>query len=68
MTNPGKHIGCSREDSVHQDRDQYGSKMLKRSSIDIEAKKVAIQAEATVTLEEEQKSERYYMKSSSYTR
>uniref|UniRef100_J3NCQ7 Coilin n=2 Tax=Oryza brachyantha TaxID=4533 RepID=J3NCQ7_ORYBR len=56
VTNTGKHTGCSNEDKAHQDQDRCGSKKLKSPSTD-DANKV-MQAEATVTLEKEQKPER----------
>ncbi|KAF0890140.1 hypothetical protein E2562_038142 [Oryza meyeriana var. granulata] len=56
VTNTGKHTSCCNEDKAHQDEDRCGSKKLKSPSID-GAKKV-MQAEATVTLEKEQKPER----------
>uniref|UniRef100_A0A0E0MLG5 Uncharacterized protein n=1 Tax=Oryza punctata TaxID=4537 RepID=A0A0E0MLG5_ORYPU len=56
VTNTVKHIGCSNEDKAHQDQDCSGSKKLKSRRID-DAKKV-MQAEADVTLEKEQISER----------
>ncbi|KAL6893449.1 hypothetical protein ACP4OV_007547 [Aristida adscensionis] len=57
VTNPGKHIGCSKEDNIQQYPNQDGSKKSVSSSIDIEAKN-ATQPGTTVTLEEEQKPER----------
>ena len=55
MTNSGKQIDYSKEE-------QSGSKKLKLSVIDIEAKKATPQHETTTTLVEQQKSEGYYLK------
>ncbi|PWZ41000.1 Coilin [Zea mays] len=55
VTNSGKHIDYSK-------KEQNGSKKLKLSVIDIEAKKTTSQHETTTTLVEQQKSEGYYLK------
>ncbi|KAL6622930.1 hypothetical protein ACP70R_032809 [Stipagrostis hirtigluma subsp. patula] len=57
VTNPGNHIGCSKEDNMQQFQDQSGPKKSIPSFIDIDAEKTTLQA-TTVTLGEEQKAER----------
>ncbi|CAM0882779.1 unnamed protein product [Alopecurus aequalis] len=53
-----KYIGCDKVDDICQDRGRRGPKESKPSTIDIEAKKAAIQAEFTVELDETQKTGR----------
>lgn len=55
MKKSGKQIDYSEEE-------QSGSKKLKLSVIDIEAKEATPQYETTTTLVEQQKSEGYYLK------
>uniref|UniRef100_A0A0D9XYN2 Uncharacterized protein n=1 Tax=Leersia perrieri TaxID=77586 RepID=A0A0D9XYN2_9ORYZ len=56
VTDIGNQTACSSKDKSHQDQDRCGSKKLKSPSTN-DAKKL-MQAEATVNLEEKQKSER----------
>lgn len=63
MTNSGKNIDVSKEDSVHQNQDQSESKKLMSSAIDIGTKEATLQPETTVTLVKRQKAERYHLKS-----
>ncbi|KAM0921885.1 hypothetical protein ACQ4PT_006558 [Festuca glaucescens] len=51
-----KHTGC--DNNICQDQGRHGTKELKPSTIDIEAKKAAIQAEITVELDGKEKAGR----------
>ncbi|TVT97952.1 hypothetical protein EJB05_56778 [Eragrostis curvula] len=54
--NSGKHIGVSKEDTVHHYQDQSGSQKVMSSSADIETEKATTQAETGV-LEKKQRTE-----------
>jgi hypothetical protein len=54
-----KHTGC--DNNICQDQGRRGTKESKPSTIDIVAKKAAIQAEFTVELDGKEKAGRYYI-------